>query len=254
MRLAHARRRMPRSLAVITMAAAAMVFAAGPALADANVTLNPAQVGATATGFGSHATDCGNAANQDGWHFIAPANVNFTSLHLEFNNGALVFDLGPGDFGPPDDSHAFVSTPIGATLTAGTGTTDSATPQGTFNLSHTCPGTPPTSQPPTSPPPTSPPPTSGPPTSPPPTSPPPTTSSPPTSAPPTSQPPTSGPPTSAPPGSTPPDGGAPPGESGDGLPDTGGSALPILFGFGIALLAGGAAVAIAARRRSNPTE
>jgi len=30
--------------------------------------------------------------------------------------------------------------------------------------------------------------------------------------------------------------------------------LPILFGFGIALLSGGAAVAIAARRRSNPTE
>jgi hypothetical protein len=144
MRLALVRSRMPRALAVTTMAAAALVFAAGPAVADEAVTLNPAHVGSTAAGFPTQDDDCGNGPNEDGWHFIAPANVNFTSLHLEFdvNGSPLIIDLGPGDFGPPDDSHAFVSTPVGAVLTAGSGTTDAATPQGTFNLSHTCPGTP----------------------------------------------------------------------------------------------------------------
>ena len=247
MRLALVRTRVPRTLAVTTMAAAAVLLAAGPAMADVAVTLNPAHVGATAAGFGSHATDCGNGPNEDGWHFIAPANVNFTSLHVEFDNGAIVVDLGPGDFGPPDDSHAFVTTPVGAVLTAGTGTTDAGTPQGTFNLSHTCPGTPSTSQPPTTPPttpPTSPPtePPTTPPTSPP-TSPP---TEPPTT-PPTSEPSTSGPPT-APPSTE------PPGTSGGGLPQTGGGSLPILLGLGIALLSGGIATVIAARRQSGMTE
>ena len=241
MRLALVRSRMPRALAVTTMAAAALVFAAGPAVADEAVTLNPAHVGATAAGFPNQDDDCGNGPNEDGWHFIAPANVNFTSLHLEFdvNGSPLIIDLGPGDFGPPDDSHAFVSTPVGAVLTAGSGTTDAATPQGTFNLSHTCPGTPPTSQPPTTPPTT--PPTS-PPTEPP-TSPP---TEPPTT-PPTSEPSTSGPPT-APPSTE------PPGTSGGGLPQTGGGSLPILLGLGIALLSGGIATVIAARRQSGMTE
>ncbi len=226
MSLALVRRTAPRALAVTAMVAAAITLAAGPAFA-ADVTLHPAHVGATAAGFPNQDDDCGSGPNEDGWHFIAPGNVNFTSLHLEFDvdGSPLVIDLGPADFGPPDDSHAFVSTPAGAVLTAGSGTTDEATPQDTFVLSHTCPGTPPTTSPPTT----------GPPTTQPPTTEPPTTE-PPTTQPPTTQPPTSAPPTT------------PPGTSGGELPHTGGGGLPILFGFGIALVVGGAAALIAFRR------
>jgi len=237
MRLGLARGPATRALLVACGAVAALALSAGPAAADVAVTLNPAHVGATAAGFGVHDDDCGNGPNEDGWHFIAPGNKNFTSLHLEFDVGGstLVIDLGAGDFGPPDDSHAFVSTPVGAILTAGSGTTDSATPQGTFNLSHTCPGTPPTTQPPTSEPPTSEPPTSEPPTS-----------EPPTTEPPTTEPPTSAPPTSAPPTT------APPAVSDGELPATGGGSLvPILFGLGLVLLCGGGTAVIAARARSS---
>ncbi len=220
------------------MASTAVVLWAGPAAA-ADVTLNPDHIGETAAGFPEHDDDCGNAPDQDGWHFIVPGNVNFTSLTLTFDVAGdedLVIVLGPGDFGPPDDSHAFVSTPAGAILKAGSGTTDEATPQGTFNLSHTCPAT--TTQPPTTQPPTSEPPTSEPPTSEPPTS------EPPTSEPPTTEPPTTEPPTMTPTPTRPPADGPD-----DDLPDTGSGIVPILVGLGLTLIVSGAAVVIAARRR-----
>jgi len=43
----------------------------------------------------------------------------------------------------------------------------------------------------------------------------------------------------------------PPGTSGGSLPQTGGGSLPILLGLGIALLSGGIATVIAARRQSG---
>jgi hypothetical protein len=126
--------------------AAAVSIGAGPAAADTGLLLDDSQFDSTASGFPRHDDDCGNAPDQDGWLFIAPANTSFVAL-------TVIFELAGGrglasqtitlddlaDFGPPDASHAFVFTPAGATLLDGRATVAEDTENGFFALSHTCP-------------------------------------------------------------------------------------------------------------------
>jgi len=127
---------------VLGLAAAAFV-GASPAAADTDLMLQQSQIGSTASGFPSHDDDCGNAADQDGWHFVAPANANFVTLTVTFDlpgGGTQTTTLDdPADFGPPDASHAFVFTPAGATLLDGRATVAEDREKGFFALSHTCP-------------------------------------------------------------------------------------------------------------------
>lgn len=129
---------------------AAIALGAGQAqAADVVVPLHAAHVGSTAAGFGEQ--DCSDfdpapEPDQDGWHFVLPGqNSAFTGLTLSFNldgGGVLIVDV-PGSNGHIKESnpqHAYVYTPVGATLTGGiaTGTSDGS--PNDFVLSHTCPG------------------------------------------------------------------------------------------------------------------
>jgi LPXTG-motif cell wall-anchored protein len=128
-------------------AVAAGLAAASPAWADSTVTVNPGNVPATASGYGTH--DCdenfggGPHPDSDVWVFVLPGNQQKTgdfvsvtaqfgahgSLTIPADGGAVVTDKGA--------SKAWIATPAGWTLTGAsaviTGTADK------FNLTHTCP-------------------------------------------------------------------------------------------------------------------
>ena len=160
--------RISRLIVATAIATATSVMLASPAIAFSLANLNPAHQNSTAAGFPSK--DCNSPfptlANSDGWHFVLPASQgdSFATMTLNFSGGLVVgpitsFDAnnpttGPGWSGYFDNAgmvekHAYVSTsPAGLTLLNGTA---QITPDGkvgsTFNLSHTCPGTPTTATP-----------------------------------------------------------------------------------------------------------
>lgn len=108
-----------------------------------DVPLNSSHVGATNPGFtiGSCPTPPQGQEGWYGWHFVMPANNNFTSLSVTFQNaGTFSANPFPGTvfIAHPDPSHAYIWTPGPDTLTGGTATSDGDNKF--FNLSHVCPG------------------------------------------------------------------------------------------------------------------
>ncbi len=155
--------RISRLIFATAIATTTSVLLASPAMAVSLANLNPAHANSTAAGFSSK--DCNSPfpdlANSDGWHFVLPSSQgdSFVSLTLNFSGGLVVGPITSTDENSPntgagwsgyfdnagvDEKHAYVSTsPTGLTLLSGTA---QITPDGkigsTFNLSHTCPGTP----------------------------------------------------------------------------------------------------------------
>jgi hypothetical protein len=76
-----------------------------------------------------------DSATQDSWHFVTPSNSTFVHLEVTFSTGSFTL-ADATQF--PDESHAYFSTPAGATLISATGGTTAA--QSFFNLSHVCVG------------------------------------------------------------------------------------------------------------------
>jgi hypothetical protein len=98
--------------------------------------LHPAHVGAVNSTFPEHGQCPGDGW---GWHFVVPGNGNFVTLSVTFASAGTI-NMSGDDFGPPDDSHAYVTTPTDDTLLAGSATITGGN-KDEFNLSHTCPGT-----------------------------------------------------------------------------------------------------------------
>jgi hypothetical protein len=250
---------------------------AAVALAAATIPIHSTQVPTTAAKFPEH--ECRRTpypvlpVGGDGWHFVLPASSgnSFVSVTLTFSTpgGPVTVPITShspaqpsfgsgwrGYIGGNGNKHAYLRTQAGWSLTGGSAQVLPNGSTGFFNLSHTCPGTPP----PTTAPPTTAPPTTAPPTTAPPTTAPPTTA-PPTTAPPTTAPPTTAPPTTAPPEtSAPPETTAPPMTTGpvkpSGGPNTGGGGSQgspaVVLGLGALVMAGVASASLVlARRRRN---
>jgi LPXTG-motif cell wall-anchored protein len=120
---------------------------ASPASADTKIPINPGNVPATASAYGTH--DCdknfggGPYPDKDVWVFVLPGNGDkvgdFVSVTATFgangtvtipaDGGAIVTDKGT--------SKAWVTTPAGWTLTAASATITGSADK--FNLTHTCP-------------------------------------------------------------------------------------------------------------------
>jgi LPXTG cell wall anchor motif len=150
---------LPVALAVIgTVSLAAGVFAAS---------VKPSQVPTTAEKFSEHECEGplkGLPSDKDGWHFVVPDSQGsgFISITLTFSTSGGVVNVGPitstdahapnsgtGWVGWLDDAkdgsfkHAYVITDAGWELTAANAVLADEKKDATFNLSHTCPGTPP---------------------------------------------------------------------------------------------------------------
>ncbi len=102
------------------------------------------------------------SVTKDGWHFVLPAasGEDFLSLTLTFTSPAGTVPVtitgteaapstGPGWSGYIDnagssgsDKHAYLVADAGWTLTAGSASVNNGVQEATFNLSHTCAGTP----------------------------------------------------------------------------------------------------------------
>lgn len=111
--------------------------------AATTVPLNPAHVGAENPGFGVGSCPTPPAGQEGwfGWHFLMPANNNFTSLSVTFQEaGTFTANPFPGSVfvAHPDNSHAYIWTPTGDKLLSGSATSDGT--NSFFNLSHVCPG------------------------------------------------------------------------------------------------------------------
>jgi hypothetical protein len=122
--------------------------ATAPAIYNAMVKQD--QVPVTAANFGSKATDCPNwtaGGSTDSFHFVADAQLIFVSITVEFSTGTVT--------AAPNDKHAYISAPAGATLVNAWATLSPAPAEGPaadFQLSHVCVGTPvTTTTPPTTP-------------------------------------------------------------------------------------------------------
>jgi LPXTG-motif cell wall-anchored protein len=120
---------------------------ASPASADTKIPINPGNVPATASAYGTH--DCdknfggGPYPDKDVWVFVLPGDGDkvgdFVSVTATFgangtvtipaDGGAIVTDKGT--------SKAWVTTPAGWTLTAASATITGSADK--FNLTHTCP-------------------------------------------------------------------------------------------------------------------
>ncbi len=132
-----------RKILALLLVAGLLALGAGAALAETPVLLNPAHVGATNPGFEIGACPVPPAGQEGwyGWHFIMPANNNFTSLSVTFENaGTFSADPFPGGVfvAHPDTNHAYIWTPGPDTLLTGSATSDGDNTF--FNLSHVCPG------------------------------------------------------------------------------------------------------------------
>lgn len=126
---------------------AAMALRESARAATGTVNLNPAHVGVVNDTFsqGSCPTPPSGQEGWYGWHFIMPANANFTSLSVTFQTaGTISANPFPGTafIAHPDNSHAYVWTPTNDKLLSGTATysTDKKNPPDKFNLSHVCSG------------------------------------------------------------------------------------------------------------------
>jgi hypothetical protein len=156
---------LPVALAIVgTVSLAAGVFAAS---------VKATQVPTTAVEFPTH--ECNEdkpfkdlPSDKDGWHFEAPKSEGsgFISITLTFTTSGGVVNTGPitstdanapnsgaGWKGWLDDAkegvfkHAYVITDAGWTLTAASAVLADEVKGATFNISHTCPGTPPSPSP-----------------------------------------------------------------------------------------------------------
>lgn len=109
------------------------------------IPINPGNVPTTAAGFGTPSCDHipGNMApeGQDGWVFVLPGNdASFVSVSASFaEDGTIDGTVAEGH----DGKFAYVLADAGWTLTGATAVINGTTPQGTFNLTHACPGVPP---------------------------------------------------------------------------------------------------------------
>jgi hypothetical protein len=133
---------MKRILALL-LVVGLLALGATTALANDPVPLNPSHIGATNPGFGTGTCPAPPDGQEGwyGWHFIMPANNNFTSLSVTFQNaGTFSADPFPGTVfvAHPDNSHAYIWTPGPDTLLSGFATSDGS--NSFFNLSHVCPG------------------------------------------------------------------------------------------------------------------
>jgi LPXTG-motif cell wall-anchored protein len=157
------------------------IAVSGTAQATENGTidLNGDHVGATAEGFEEQECDgplSDLGEDQDGWHFVLPSSSgdSFIELNLTFtkpDSSTVEVKITSTDENDPstgpgwegfidsagnsgDGKHAYLITEAGWTLTAGTAEVHNASEGGFFNLSHTCPGVPPSPTPTESPTPT----------------------------------------------------------------------------------------------------
>jgi LPXTG-motif cell wall-anchored protein len=206
---------LPRVAVVLAVGAASVFAWSTPALAD---NYSPpfnqaAQLPISAEDFLGTPEECeGAPADQDLWHFVLTTNdAHFVQLTVTFDPGGTQVITGP--FGPPTDKHAFAFSEPGAELTA-VSAIASHDADADHDAFFVLSHTCAGETPPSSPPPSSPPP-----------------SSPPGE-------------TSSPPGET----SSPPG--GAGLPVTG-APLGGLIAVGLGLVAGGAALLYARRRRDQ---
>jgi LPXTG-motif cell wall-anchored protein len=137
---------------IAVAAAACAVLAPGLAQATDSTTTIPvhaSQVPTTAAGFGTHSCDNipgGASATQDGWVFVLPGNSGaFQSLTLTFkktDGSTTTVSIPPsGGILTNGTSKAWVQTPKGWTLTAGSAVITGSSPQDYFNITHTCPAT-----------------------------------------------------------------------------------------------------------------
>jgi hypothetical protein len=131
--------------AALTMAVVLVLVhpTGGGAQTTGTVPLNSDHEGATAEEFFNE-DECAGAdvaPGEDLWHFVMPNNANFTSLTVTFQDAGTI-TLGSGEFGPPNDSHAFVTTGADDVLLSGTANFSTNGPSSPrfFNLSHACPG------------------------------------------------------------------------------------------------------------------
>lgn len=149
--------RVARIFATVAAATAAGVAFGTPAYAS-DITLNPAHKGkfANSSEFEQKCSDprfADRQPNQDAWHFVLPGGGEFTSLTVVFESD------GVPDENPADDvtftgsdfvfydagentKHAYLFTPAGYQTIDGSGT---ATQGDSFNVSHACAGTKPSS-------------------------------------------------------------------------------------------------------------
>jgi len=135
---------------LILLVLAVMLVSVTAVMADADVyivPLNGSHVGATNPGFteGSCPTPPEGQETWYGWHFIMPANEDFTSLSVTFASaGTFSADPFPGGVfvADPDNSHAYIWTPTPDTLLGGSATSETKDgepgTQTKFNLSHVC--------------------------------------------------------------------------------------------------------------------
>lgn len=138
-------------LVALTAATAAVAYAATTETID----INPGNVPYTAAGFGDHSCDQVPATvgeHEDGWVFVLPDNdwtfVSLTATFTDLNGGSQSLS-GTLAGSPSGEATAkmYIITPAGWTLTGATATVSTdddppgETPK-TFNLTHTCPGTP----------------------------------------------------------------------------------------------------------------
>ncbi|GAA1770230.1 LPXTG cell wall anchor domain-containing protein [Luedemannella helvata] len=234
---------------------------ASPASADSvTISINPGNIapgGTSASTFGDQSCDAnqggGPYAGQDVWVFNLPSSGS-AAEKSRFESITATFDTGAGTVTktiPPDGtivfigtSMGFVTTPAGWKLTAATAVVTKPEPQ--FVLTHTCPaGTPTTAPATTTPAPTKPAATTVPPTTATATTPVPDSSEPGT----TDAPPTSGAPTTGVAPATP---GPSTSPASGGLPVTG-SSLGVLLAVGAGMVAAGAALLLARKRRDTGT-
>jgi LPXTG-motif cell wall-anchored protein len=139
--------RLGRVAVAVGAAVVAGLAIASPASASTKIPINPGNVPATASAYGTH--DCdknfggGPYPDKDVWVFVLPGNGakvgDFVSVTATFGaNGTLTI---PADGGAivtgKGTSKAWITTPAGWTLTAASATITGDADK--FNLTHTCP-------------------------------------------------------------------------------------------------------------------
>ncbi|WP_199042718.1 LPXTG cell wall anchor domain-containing protein [Glycomyces salinus] len=136
---------------------AAALFVAYPMVAyaaTATIDINPGNVPTTASGFETNSCDQapGGGDDLDGWVFVLPAAAgaegNFISVTATFVDAddvehVLSTDTDGGIVDGEGDNKAFILAPAGWTLTGASAEVEDPDEGAFFNLTHTCPGTPP---------------------------------------------------------------------------------------------------------------
>jgi hypothetical protein len=121
---------------IALMAGSVAALSLSASATDPAVFNQTSQLPLLAASYANQETTCQNwnSATQDSWHFVAMSG-DFIHLEVTFSTGSFTL-ADATQF--PDASHAYFSTPAGATLISATGGTTA--PQSFFNLSHVCVG------------------------------------------------------------------------------------------------------------------